>query len=857
MNSPNRKLATVLVSGVLLMVFVGIAMASTFQVSGTVTNQSSVPLSGAAVEAINPGDGSVVAVTTTDSLGYYALSVAGGTFHVRVTPPAGSAFQVSIALNRVIGVDTVLDFVLVPSGVAGLSGRIQDRYGSGVSGLQLYLTASGGGSQINVATDNTGVYEYQVAPGDFVLQIQGSDGAGAFNAPRNFYLQTEVFTLSASTIADITIPAHRVSVHVQDPAGNPVANTAVNCSSQYAPGLSIGPYTGYGYSQYPTYLPAAVTDGSGDAVMWLFPNDAGNPTGKYTLTATPAPGGSLATTNVSGVKIQSDMSVTITLATPVTLSGRIQDRYGSGVSGLQLYLTASGGGSQINVATDNTGVYEYQVAPGDFVLQIQGSDGAGAFNAPRNFYLQTEVFTLSASTIADITIPAHRVSVHVQDPAGNPVANTAVNCSSQYAPGLSIGPYTGYGYSQYPTYLPAAVTDGSGDAVMWLFPNDAGNPTSAYTLTATPAPDSPFVTFNVVNSISSDKEIVIVLQFVHDPPVSTVALSPSPNASGEYSNPTTVTLSATAFSGFTVAETYYSVDAGSNQTYTARFTVSGAGPHTIRYWSVDNSGVFEIPNSRTFTINAQQLTELGPAGIWLGLKNSDDVGTKFDLLAEVLKNGAVVGSGQLDNVPGGSSGFNNAVLRTIDLALSSTVSCGVGDTLSIRLSVRIAVGVPGHRSGTARLWFNDAAASSRFSATIGGIASDYFLLDGFALGPAARAGTEEDCRRLCRPFGGRKPVQAVRDVEQNVLKRQPVARVGDRRRSPPQVCHRLTNGALVEILKRVCRTAFAPRSWNRVSRLTATRQNPLNRAGASLAPRPAPGDVQDDVHIGAFTRSDV
>ena len=48
-----------------------------------------------------------------------------------------------------------------------------------------------------------------------------------------------------------------------------------------------------------------------------------------------------------------------------------------------------------------------------------------------------------------------------------------------------------------------------------------------------------------------------------------------------------------------------------------------------------------------------------------------DLGTKFDLLAEVLKNGAVVAVGQLNDVPGGSSGFNNAILSTINLALAT------------------------------------------------------------------------------------------------------------------------------------------------------------------------------------------
>ncbi len=142
------------------------------------------------------------------------------------------------------------------------------------------------------------------------------------------------------------------------------------------------------------------------------------------------------------------------------------------------------------------------------------------------------------------------------------------------------------------------------------------------------------------------------------------------------------------------------------------------------------------------TVIGPELTALGTAQVWVGLKNSDDVGTKFDLLAEVLKNGAVIGSGQTNDLAGGSSGFNNAILDTINVALSSATNMCSGDTLSFRLSVRVAAG-SGHRSGTARLWYNDAAANSRFNATVSGAASDNFLLDGFLLGGAAGPGPKK------------------------------------------------------------------------------------------------------------------
>jgi hypothetical protein len=150
-----------------------------------------------------------------------------------------------------------------------------------------------------------------------------------------------------------------------------------------------------------------------------------------------------------------------------------------------------------------------------------------------------------------------------------------------------------------------------------------------------------------------------------------------------------------------------------------------------------------FPATLTIAQSCNQLTALGPAQAWLGLRNSDDVGTMFDLRAEVSRNGVVIGSGQLDGVSGGSSGFNNAVLRTTNLALAVPVDVCPGDTLSLKLSVRIAANVAGHRSGTARLWFNDSAANSQFSTTIGGATTTNFLLNGFGLGSVAGSGPKK------------------------------------------------------------------------------------------------------------------
>jgi len=180
--------------------------------------------------------------------------------------------------------------------------------------------------------------------------------------------------------------------------------------------------------------------------------------------------------------------------------------------------------------------------------------------------------------------------------------------------------------------------------------------------------------------------------------------------------------------------------------------------------SVANGGPIDTssPGTKTFVLNASDivgntssatvsyevkrtLTAIGPAKVWIGLKNSDDAGLRLDLRGQVLVNGAVVGSGTLNNVPGGSSGFNNAILQTIALSLTGSVEAPAGAQLSVEIGARRTCASNGHNSGTVREWFNgrpadggtDRDAGSRVRMTLGGTTSDYFLRSGFELSTTA------------------------------------------------------------------------------------------------------------------------
>lgn len=174
--------------------------------------------------------------------------------------------------------------------------------------------------------------------------------------------------------------------------------------------------------------------------------------------------------------------------------------------------------------------------------------------------------------------------------------------------------------------------------------------------------------------------------------------------------------------------------------YIAGNTSSSAFP-TVNPLQSSLSGVQDAFLSKVAVTLGQALTGLGPASIWIGLKNSDDVGIRFDLRAEVYRNGTqLIGSGELASVAGGSSGFNNANEHAITVAMEPGVEFFSGDTLGLKLLVRNACSGSGKNSGRARLWYNDSDADSRLDVEIDNTASTDYLVGGLLLSSSVGSG---------------------------------------------------------------------------------------------------------------------
>jgi len=111
--------------------------------------------------------------------------------------------------------------------------------------------------------------------------------------------------------------------------------------------------------------------------------------------------------------------------------------------------------------------------------------------------------------------------------------------------------------------------------------------------------------------------------------------------------------------------------------------------------------------------------------VWLGLKNSDDQGTSFDVVAQVYKNGDVIGEGLLRCVKGVTRNPIKASEITIVPALDAPQTFdGTADTLTVRLRARIGTtpdgkSCGGHGSASGlRAYFDAVGQAARLDARV-------------------------------------------------------------------------------------------------------------------------------------------
>ena len=116
------------------------------------------------------------------------------------------------------------------------------------------------------------------------------------------------------------------------------------------------------------------------------------------------------------------------------------------------------------------------------------------------------------------------------------------------------------------------------------------------------------------------------------------------------------------------------------------------------------------------------LRTLSDVHVWLGLKNSDDQGTRFDLRVEAYKNGTLVAEGEAHCIDGVTRNPSQAKEVTVMLApFSPAVFNGSTEALLLKILTRIGTNgaglCGGHSNATGlRLYFDADTRSARFTA---------------------------------------------------------------------------------------------------------------------------------------------
>ena len=136
--------------------------------------------------------------------------------------------------------------------------------------------------------------------------------------------------------------------------------------------------------------------------------------------------------------------------------------------------------------------------------------------------------------------------------------------------------------------------------------------------------------------------------------------------------------------------------------------------------------LFVVPCSiRSVPPVTNSVTALSDAHLWIGLKNSDDQGTQFDLYAELLKNGVTEATALKRCITGLTRNPASAKEAVLTWNAFGSVPVAPRDVLSLRVSTRIGTNpddtkcTPGHNgSAGLRLYYDATTLASRFDMTI-------------------------------------------------------------------------------------------------------------------------------------------
>ena len=440
----------------------------------------------------------------------------------------------------------------------------------------------GGGSGVTVTHYTVDGVAQPAYSGPFTVSGQGShiitywsvDTAGNTEATNTGYVNIDTTLPTVTSSADSDSAWHNSAVTVTlspaDTGGSGVADT-----------------------QYRLHGSSTWLEATGNAFVVPAPSDGSNDGAHvYDYQALDGAG------NASSART---CTVKIDTQAPVTTATGLQANNYSGWQNTSQTVSLSGtdatSGSPVTHYTVNGGAQQTYSAPfsvssaGTNKITYWSVDAAGNTETTNTGYVNIDTTAPTVMSSADSDTAWHNSAVTVQlspaDSGGSGVADT-----------------------QYRLHGSATWLEATGNAFVVPAPSDgSGDGANVYDYQALDGAGNASATGTCTVRIDTQA-----------PVTTATGLQPN-NYSGWQKTNQDVTLTPDDGAGSGVAITYYTVDGGARQTYSTKFTVSGAGRHRVMYWSTDHAGNIETPHIGYVNIDTSP-----PATTATGLNATADCG---------------------------------------------------------------------------------------------------------------------------------------------------------------------------------------------------------------------------------------
>ncbi len=433
----------------------GLAATGAYEISGTVTDQNGLGVSGVSVTATDPGGSTVLYGPSTTTIGGgYSLLVDAGTYDIHFDPASGSGLtpvvqgNVSVAASQTINIQFFGSSPTVYHTFSGtltnLAGEplVSDPSGSGFD-PSYYLSWASADS----TTNSQGQFSFGQKVASVyssILSIRRSDDS-EFPRLDTYRIDPYAVDLTNSDVTQtiaVPEPDTTVTVVVKDSSGNPVEGAGVSLLNADAPALK-GKIDGVDRDfVVSTRVTGRVTDQTGSVDIELFKGMT-IPTSRLSATVD-----GLTARTTQDVTVDGDLTITLQLPPPTvyhTFSGTLTN-----LAGEPLVSDPSGSGfdpsyylswASADSTTNSQGQFSFGQKVASVyssILSIRRSDDS-EFPRLDTYRIDPYAVDLTNSDVTQtiaVPEPDTTVTVVVKDSSGNPVEGAGVSLLNADAPAL-------------------------------------------------------------------------------------------------------------------------------------------------------------------------------------------------------------------------------------------------------------------------------------------------------------------------------------------------------------------------------------------------------------------------------------